>query len=144
MSAGVAMQRSCREGGRVKLDFGGNDFLALDGQMVRDARRAGLWPALLVILDFKRRSWFCGHGGIGLFFRAAGEKEFELLGIELLTGYAEDATADGIDGLAQHQNLGSLTFDDGIALGDFIEQVLFPRGIHCWQIRKQSTCQKPS
>jgi hypothetical protein len=55
------------EGGRLKLDFGGKEFFALDGKMIRDARGAGLLRTLFVILDLSRRSGVCGHGGVGLF-----------------------------------------------------------------------------
>jgi hypothetical protein len=70
----------------------------------------------------------------GRFFCSVGaEHEFELGGIELLAGHAEDAAGQGVDHLAQYEDLGGLTFDDGIAFGDLIELDLFFSLVHgCW------------
>ncbi len=119
------------EGGGFKPDFGGNDLFAPDGQMIRDAWGAGLLPALPVVFDFSRRSGDSGSGGVGLFCLIRPRHEFGPHGIELLAGDAEDASADGVDGLPQHEIFSGKTLDDGIAFGDFIEQLLFSRGIHC-------------
>jgi len=77
-----------------------------------DAWRAGPFGRLLVSGDFSRRSWVCGIGGGGFFCKVASEHEFELGGVELLAGGAEDSPAKSIDGLLQHNDLGGLAGDE--------------------------------
>jgi hypothetical protein len=128
------------EGGGLKLDFGWNDLFALDGKVIRDARRAGLLRTLPVIPDLSRRSLVCGIGGGCFFCRVGIQQEFELRRIELLARHAEHASGQRVDGLAKHLDLRGLTLDDDIASGDFIKQVLAFGVVHFRQDQKQSTC----
>jgi hypothetical protein len=61
---------------------------------------------------------------LGFFCEVASEHEFELGGIELLTGFAEDPAAERVDGLFEDDNLGSLARDDLVALCDLVTQLL--------------------
>jgi len=104
----------------IEQDFGRIEFFADDGKVLGDAGGAGLFGGLFVSGDFSRRSWVCGIGGGGFFCKVASEHEFELGGIELLAGFAEDAAAERVDGLLQDDDLGGLAGDDLIALGDLV------------------------
>ncbi len=119
------------EGGRVELNLGGNQLFALNGKMIGDAGGAGFGFLLFVILDLSRRSWGVGHGGVGLFCFDAFKQELQLRGIELFAGDAEDLARKGVNGLTQCNDLRRLALDDGIALGDFIKEVLFSGVGHC-------------
>ena len=106
----------------VGQDFGRVDDLFVDGQVIGDARRAGLplgrGPASGF---FSRRSGVVGLGGERFFCRI---EEFELGGVELLAGLAEDAPAKGVDGLLEDGDLSRLALDHRVALRDLAEQVL--------------------
>ena len=121
------------EGVGVELNFGGNQFFALNWKMIGDAGGAGLGLLLLVILDLGLRHIIRGFVvcGVGLLCLDAFEQELQLRGIKLLAGDAEDLARQCVDGLAQHNDLGRLALDDGIALGDFIKEVLFSGVGHC-------------
>jgi hypothetical protein len=83
--------------------------------MFGDARRTRLlaaWVAAAGILS--RRSVVCGIGGGRFFWRV---EEFELGRVELFAGLAEDAAAEGVDGLLEDGDL-------RVALRDLAEQVL--------------------
>jgi hypothetical protein len=74
--------------------------------------------------DFSRRSGVCGIGGGGFFCEVASEHEFELGGVERFAGFAEDPAAEGVDGLPEDDDFGSLARDDLVALGDHVQKVL--------------------
>ena len=105
---------------RVEQDFGWIEFFADDGKVLGDAGGAGFFGGFLVSGDFSRRSWVCGIGSGGFFCEVASEHEFELGGIDLLAGCAEDLAAKGVDGLFEDNDLGSLARDDLVALCDLV------------------------
>jgi hypothetical protein len=70
---------------------------------------------------FSRRSGVCGTGGGRFFWRI---EKFELGGVELLAALAEDAAAQGVDGLLEDEDLACLPLDNRIASGDLIKQAL--------------------
>ena len=102
------------EGFGVEQDFGWVELLADDWKVLGDAWGAGFLGALFVIGDFSGRSWVCGKGGGGFFCEVASEQEFELGGVELFAGFAEDAAAEGVNGLFEDEDLSRLTGDDRI------------------------------
>jgi hypothetical protein len=100
---------------RVCQDLGRVEHLLGDGQVLRNARRAGFAPvppADLRVLS--RRSGVCWIGGGRFFWRV---EELELRGVELLAALAEDPAAQRVDGLLEHGDL-------GVALGDLAEEKL--------------------
>lgn len=46
--------------------------------------------------------------------------DFFVGGVELLAGLPEDVAAEGVDGLLEDDDLGGLTRDDFVALGDLV------------------------
>jgi hypothetical protein len=121
MRPGVAMQRSCKEGGSgLMKGLPVGSFFTDDGKVLGDTWGAGLFGGFFVSGDFSRRSGVCGNGGGGFFCEVASEHEFELGGVELLAGLPEDAAAEGVDGLLEDDDLGGLTRDDFVALGALV------------------------
>ena len=115
----------------VEQDFGGIELLADDGKVLGNTGGAGLAGGLLVIGDYSRRGGCFGSVSDGRFLAdAAREEKFELCGIKLLTGFTEDAAAEGVDLLFEDGNLVGLTCDDLVALGDLVEQVLYFAAVH--------------
>jgi hypothetical protein len=100
---------------RVGQHFGRVKDLFDDGQVFGDARRTRLLAALAAPVGIlSRRSGVCRIGGGRFFCRV---EEFELGRVELLAAFAEDAAAEGVDGLFKHG-------DAPVAFRDLLEQAL--------------------
>lgn len=106
----------------IEKNLGRIESLSNNRKVLWDARSAGLFGSFSVSGNFCRRCWLCGGGGRSL-GEIAREQEFELGGVKLLAGGAEDAKAKRIDALLEKDDLCCLARDDLIALGDLVSQV---------------------